>query len=224
MKRVSAFLALAGLFTVSGALAAPVYTSTSSTASFTDSADWCQLASAGCTGTSASPTAWVSASSGLTGYVGLFYDSHDFTVSQDANGMGVISSNYLSGTTDVHDDVAVSFDHLVMGAGAYLETSYVGTVYGTVYLYNEVYNYLTGFYWTAVFDGTPGQSLFVGALSSSQEVAFAVFDVSDTGWNTVDFSVGSLSVAQSPEPGSLALMAPALLGLFAILRRRARKS
>ena len=87
MKRVSAFLALACLFTVSGALAAPVYTSTSSTASFTDSADWCQLASAGCTGTSASPTAWVSASSGLTGYVGLFYDSNDFTVSQDANGM-----------------------------------------------------------------------------------------------------------------------------------------
>lgn len=224
MKRVSAFLAFACLFIVNGAWATPVYTSTSSPGSFTDSVDWCQLASAGCTGTSASPTAWVSASSGVTGYVGLFYDSHDFTVSQDVNGMGVISNNYLSGTTDITDDVAVSFDHLVMGAGAYLETSYVGTVYGAVYLYNDVYNYLTGYYWSAVFDGTPGQALFVGALSSAQEVSIAAFELTDTNWNVLDFSVGSLSIAQSPEPGSFALMAPALLGLFAILRRRARKS
>jgi hypothetical protein len=139
--------------------------------------------------------------------------------------MGLINGSYIIGTTQYLDDVAATFDNPTDGAGAYIEAGNVGNVYVSVFLFNDVYNILTGFSWAMNFDGTPGEKLFVGAASSDPEVAGAIFDVSDaTTGVTVPFSMGTLEFDQVPEPGSIALVAPMLLGLGVVLRKRARKS
>ena len=190
---------------------------------FAESVNWCQFAT-GCTGTLPTPTAWVSDPSGKTGLAGLFYDTHAFSLTNDGS-MGLINSSYIIGTTTYLDDVAATFNAPTNGAGAYIEAGNVGDVYVSVYLFNDVYNILTGWSWAMNFDGTPGEKLFVGAVSSDLEVAGVIFDVSDaTTFNTVPFSVGTLKFDYVPEPGSLALVTPMLLGLGVMLRKRARKS
>jgi hypothetical protein len=222
-------IAVASLSVVSVAWAG-TYAPVDDPAAFVQSVNWCQFAPVNCTATVAAPNppdpsaAWVSTPSGKTGYAGLFYDSHSFSVTPDPSGMGLINSFYGAATVTL-DDVSATFDAPTDGAGAYIESSYVGNVVVTVQPFNDVYNFLPYFQWLVNFDGTPGASLFVGATSSESEVAGVIFDVSDaTTGNTVPFSMGTLEFDQVPEPGSIALVAPMLLGLGVMLRKRARKS
>jgi hypothetical protein len=223
--RLHLLISVACLSVVSVARAA-TYTPVGDPAHFVQSVDWCQLAPVDCTAAAVSqPSAWVSTPSGKTGYAGLFYDSQTFSVTRDPSGMGLINGSYIIGTTQYLDDVSATFDNPTDGAGAYIEAGNVGNVYVSVFLFNDVYNILTGFSWAMNFDGTPGEQLFVGAASSDLEVAGAIFDVSDaTTGLTVPFSMGTLEFDQVPEPGSIALVAPMLLGLGVMLRKRARKS
>ena len=191
---------------------------------FAESVNWCQLAPVNCTATRPTPSAWVSTPSGKTGLAGLFYDSNSFSLTNDGFGMGLINSFYSTSTV-VLDDVAATFTNPTNGAGAYIEAGNVGDVYVSVYLFNDVYNILTGWSWAMNFDGTQGEKLFVGAMSSDLEVAGVIFDVSDaTTGNTVPFSAGTLKFDFVPEPGSMALVAPMLLGLGFMIRKRARRS
>jgi hypothetical protein len=204
---------------------AGIYAPVDDPANFVQSVNWCQLEPIGCTATLPTPTAWVSTPSGQTGQVGLYEDESLFSLTNDGFGMGLINSSYVSGGIQYLDDTGASFDTLTDGAGAYIQSSYVGDVVVTVALFNDVYNLLTAWQWSAHSDGTPGDSLFVGATSSEPEVYSVVFDVSDatTGY-TVPFSMGTLEFGQVPEPGSITLAAPMLLGLGVMLRKRARKS
>jgi hypothetical protein len=192
---------------------------------FMESVNWCTLTTdSGCTATLANPAAWVSGPSGKTGQAGLFYDTHAFSLTNDGS-MGLINSSYVYRATTYLDDVAATFDKPTNGAGAYIEAGNVGDVYVSVYLFNDVYNILTGWSWAMNFDGTQGEKLFVGAMSSDLEVAGVIFDVSDaTTGNTVPFSAGTLKFDFVPEPGSMALVAPMLLGLGVMIRKRARRS
>jgi hypothetical protein len=204
---------------------AATYTPVGDPGEFAESVLWCQLTTVDCTATVPTPTAWVSTPSGKTGLAGLFYDTHAFSVTPDAFGMGLINSSYVSDPYLYLDDTAATFDKPTNGAGAYIEAGNVGNVYVSVFLFNDVYNILTGWSWAMNFDGTPGEKLFVGAASSDPEVFGAFFDVSDaTTGATVPFSMGTLEFDQVPEPGSIALVAPMLLGLGVMLRKRARKS
>ena len=210
---------------------AGTYEPSTDSSHFVQSVDWCQLAPVNCTATLPTPTAWVSTPSAQTGMgaqtgsAGMFYSGNDFTVTTDGFGMGLINTvPYTVGTTQYIDDVAATFDNLTDGAGAYIESSYTGNVFVTVWLFNDVYNTLTGWRWSVYSPGTAGTRLFVGATSSDLEVAGVIFDVSDTDGNTVPFSVGTLEFEQVPEPGSVALVAPLLLGLGVMLYKRASKS
>ena len=192
---------------------------------FMESVNWCTLTTdSGCTATLANPAAWVSGPSGKTGQAGLFYDTHAFSLTNDGS-MGLINSSYVDGTTTYLDDVAATFDKPTNGAGAYIESGFVGDVVVTVQPFNDVYNFLPYWQWAMNFDGTQGEKLFVGAMSSDLEMAGVIFDVYDanTGY-TVPFSVGTLKFDFVPEPGSMALVAPMLLGLGVLIRKRARKS
>ena len=218
-------ISVACLSIVSVARAA-TYTPVGDPGQFLESVNWCQLVpTGGCTGTLANPAAWVSNPSGKTGYGGLFYDTHAFSLTQDVYGMGLIHSSYTIDPNLYLDDTAATFDNPTNGAGAYIEAPNAGNVYVSVLLFNDVYNILTGYSWLMNFGETPGEKLFVGAASSDLEVAGVIFDVSDaTTFNTVPFSMGTLEFDQVPEPGSIALVAPILLGLGVMLRKRTRKS
>jgi hypothetical protein len=203
---------------------AGTYTPVGDPSQFRESVNWCQLAPVNCTATLPTPTAWVSNPSGKTGYAGLFYDTQPFSLTSDGS-MGLINSSYIIGTTTYLDDVSATFNAPTNGAGAYIEAGNVGNVYVSVLLFNDVYNILTGWSWAMNFDGTQGEKLFVGAMSSDLEVAGVIFDVSDaTTGNTVPFSAGTLKFDFVPEPGSMALVAPMLLGLGVMIRKRARRS
>ena len=215
-------LVLVVFLSIASAAWAGTYAPVGDPGSFMESVNWCQLAAVDCgTTTQPTPTAWVSGPSGKTGSVGLFYDESPFTVTNDGS-MGLINSYYGAASVTL-DDVAMTFDDLTNGAGAYIQSSQTGTLYFSVYLFNDVYNTLTGWTWS-VTNNTAGSMLFIGARSSDPEVFGVAFEVLDAGGNLVPFSVGTLEFDYVPEPGSLVLVAPMLLGLGVMLRKRARKS
>lgn len=183
---------------------------------------WCSIAGTNCTASDPTPTSWTETVSGLGGQAGLFYDTQPFDVSPDPHGMGVINSYYTSADTTVLDDVAATFNGPVLGAGAYIESVSAGDVFASVFLFNAVYNTLIGYTWEVNFTA-PNQVIFIGANDSIAEVSGVIFDVADASNNIQPFQVGTLGF-NTPEPGSMALMGTALLGLAGLLRKRVRKS
>ena len=197
---------------------------------FTDLVDWCQFDCVNNNGASfGTPTAFSSVG-GSTGWVGLT-GADQFLLSVNGNGwfgnfsdgMGVLFNN------ETQEDFALAFDQGQFGFGAYVQSDYYGPYTATVTLYDINDLELGSFTADGTASGADdGSALFIGAYDTSADVYAAVFDVVGTGENEPDFALGEggfyLPSANTPEPGTLLMIAPALLGLAAYGRKRISKS
>ena len=118
----------------------------------------------------------------------------------------------------------LSFDQAVFGAGVYIQPNLFGPFTASVQLYGTGGNPLgSTFYAAGVSDTNVGTALFIGAYDNVADVAYALFDTTN-GFNDEDFGIGSLALKTSqtstPEPGTLPLVAPSMLGLAGVVRRR----
>ncbi len=230
MKKVS----LVCLFTLCLTLGiGSAWASTGSTnpADFQDPVSWCANYPAGCNGSIlslGSPQSWTS-SGGRTGMVGLI-SSQNFEVRQQGvtwggdfnNGEGLIYNGVADGNTP--GGILVSFDAPVLGVGAYIEQNSFGAFTGTITLLDSSLNVLGTFSAAGDSEPNPGTALFIGAFDSSADVSFAIFDT-----DSDDLAIATMIIKTSgtstPEPSTLLLVGPSMLGLAGIVRRRlSRKS
>lgn len=199
---------------------------------FPDTIDWCAQSSFACDGGSYStPQAWTSLN-GNTGLVGLWQFGSDFQALQAGSslfgssfpdGMGVLY-NGVSTLGNPQDYFVALFNTPQWGAGAYIQSYFYGPFLAGVALLDSSYNTIGApVYFIGNSTDQLGDLLFVGATNSAKNVygvAFIAFDQYDN----VDFSIGTAGLA-TPEPASILLMAPSMLGLYGIVRRRrSRKS
>jgi len=205
---------------------AQAQTGTTNPALFNDTVDWCQF---GCAGAQlASPQAWTS-TLGNTGVVGLVGTLQGFyNLQQDvtwggnfADNMGVVYNGAAYGNTPT--DIAAQLDEGVYGVGAYIEADWYGPFSATISLYDGS-DLLIGSYSTTGYSAyDPGTALFIGAYISNPDVWAVQFDATGIGPYEPDFAIGTMGLmttAPIPEPSTLLLMGPSLLGLFGYARRR----
>jgi hypothetical protein len=194
---------------------------TTDAALFSDTVDWCQF---GCTDAALpTPDSWVSVD-GETGYVGLvtgqdFYNQQQgSTWFGDFNpGQGLIYNGAQLGNTP--GDIAATFNQAETGAGAYIQSTSLGSFTATITLYDINFNPIGSFTTSGTASHSPGTALFIGATSTTPVWAVQ-FDAIGTGPFEPDFAIGTMGLSPSvvPEPSFL-LVIPAI-GLVGLIRRR----
>ena len=137
--------------------------------------------------------------------------------------------------------IFIAFNQPQLGVGAYISSDYFGSFNATLTLYDSGGNLLGSFLATGNASSTPDTSLFIGAASLSGGIALAEFSATGSGPSEPNFAIGTMRMGVGctgdddegenddfcheaecniPEPASLLLMTPALLGLIAFTRRR----
>ena len=196
---------------------------------FQDPVDWC--VNYGCNGQQlGTPQTWISAG-GSTGLVGLVSSQNMQILQQGvswngnfAPGMGLIY-NGVDTLGNNPGGILMSFNTPVFGAGAYIQDDPFGAFTATIQLFDSGFNLLGSFSAPGNSDQNPGTALFIGAFDSSADVSYALFDTNDD-----NFAIGTARLKTSqqgttPEPSTLLLVGPSMLGLASVLRRRlSRKS
>lgn len=227
MKKISMLMLLGLALGVSSAWAS---TGTTDPGSFQDTVGWCQF---GCpNSTLTTPQAWISAM-GNTGLAGNTSTQNINILQQGvtwsgnfADGMGVLY-NGVETLGNSPTAIGVTFDQAVFGVGAYIQGDLFGAFTGTITLLDANLDPIFSFSADGTSDQNVGTALFIGAYDTTADVWGAIFSTNDN-----DFGIGDMLLQTSPnapppvpEPGTLLLVAPSLLGLAGMLRNRmARKS
>ena len=243
MKRLILSATALALIALSTAPAS-TFTFTNDPTQFNDGIDWCQLG--GCTSSYAfvdTPTPWVSTSGGLTGGVGAFYSTDQIVALQQGVGW---NGGFKTGTGllwnwpgTFGNDIAITFDRPVYGAGAYVDPDTPGSFEASIFFFNNVYNITSSYTWS-ITDGQlgtgPGTALYIGGFSSTPDVYGAIFEVcqgtdptsnaacfgSDPTLTVIDFALGQAGVQAIPEPATMLLVGGSILSLCLVLRRKRR--
>ena len=156
-------------------------------------------------------------------------------------GMGLVYNGVLYGNSPA--SITIGFAQAEIGVGAYIQSDTFGPFTATIELFDNSGNSLGAFTASGSASSVPGTALFLGAASVSGPVTFATFTATGGGGAGVepDFAIGTMNLGLGcrgdgegeaddfctefeddtlPEPASLLLMTPALLGLIAFTRRR----
>ena len=198
--------------------------------------DWCtQFGCVAPAGPVASGTSWASMGTD-TGEVGLVGTNLSaLVVQQDPTGAGTWAGNFSDGMGGIWNnktffDIALNFDQGELGAGAYVQADFFGAFTATITLFDIADLPLDTFTVNGVSNGNgDGSAIFLGAYETTAEVFGAEFSVLDVNGNN-DFAIGQaalmagLPTTGTPEPASMLLIAPALLGLAAFGRKRMMNS
>ena len=136
-----------------------------------------------------------------------------------AAGMGLIYNGVLT-LGNNPGGILVSFDAPVFGAGAYIQDDFFGAFTATITLFDSSFSLLGSFSAAGNSDTNVGTALFIGAYDSTADVSYALFDTNDD-----VFAIGTMGILTKqhtdvPEPGTLLLVGPSLLGLAGVVRRR----
>jgi hypothetical protein len=201
-------------------------------ADFPTTINWCQFVCAGSVLSLGTPTAFTS-SGADTGLVGLFGTGQNFEIYQQgvnwsgnfSTGMGIVYNGAEDGAGNTPTDVVLAFNQAEYGAGAYVEPDAFGAFTATITLYNSSDIAIGSYVEAGTSNSTPGTAIFIGAYDPTADVWAVGFHLLDV--NQVD-NVGigmaglmdSLPAVGTPEPATMLLMAPALLGLAAFGRKR----
>lgn len=187
---------------------------------FSSKSDFCYLY--GCDGsTYLSPTLFVSFPGALTGLVGNTSGQDWQTLKQDSSwygnfpsGMGVVYNGVLT-LGNAPTGIGIYLDQPVNGVGAWIQAAYFGPFTASLTLLDSNLDPVFTFVTVGDSEWAPGTGLFIGAYHSSYDIWGAVFTTNDQ-----NFGIGNLKLDTVPEPNTLLLVGPSLLGLAGVLRRR----
>jgi hypothetical protein len=195
----------------------------------TDYVDWCQF---GCgQGVYTTPQAWISVGTGYTGLVGNTnaMDWHNLQQSTSWAGnfptnMGLVYNGVSSiGTSPT--TIGIYFDNAVFGAGAYIQADWFGPFTASITLLDSNLSPFFTYYANGNSTIVPNTALFIGAYDGTADIWGVIFDTTANGFHDQDFAIGDLRIGSPvPEPSTLLLLAPSVLGLGGILRRRLTRS
>jgi len=201
-------------------------------ADFPTTINWCQFTGA-CPGAGSfpTPTAWVSSGSD-TGWVGLNATGQNFETRQQgstwngnfASGMGLVYNGGSDGSGHTPTDVVLLFNQAEYGAGAYVESGEYGAFTATITLYDSSDAVIDSFVEAGDSENDPGTAIFIGAYDPTADVWAVGFNILNAD-QVDDVGIGTAGLmdsppATTPEPASVLLIAPALLGLAAFGRKR----
>ena len=190
---------------------------------FIDPVNWCQF---GCAGAALmTPQPWISLG-GNTGLVGntnaMNWQNLQQGVGWNGNfpaGMGVVYNGVLTiGTAPT--SIGIYLDQPVNGIGAWIQATWFGPFTASITLLDSNLNPFFVYNAAGNSQPNPGTGLFIGAYDSSYDIWGAIFNTTANGFHDQDFGIGTLKLNAVPEPSTLLLVGPSLLGLAGVLRRR----